>query len=353
MSRFGRTELPDEQRAQLRRAVRLEWLTIAFLVTAVGVMYLALGSSQAMKAAWLEDMLSFIPPLVFLAAVRIARRSPTARHPYGFHRSVGIGHLIAATALLAMGSFLVLDSGSGLLAREHPPVGTMDVLGHTVWAGWVMIAALAYTAVPPVLLGRAKRPLADALHDRVLRADADMNKADWMTAVGGILGILGIGVGLWWADSVAALFISVSILHDGVRNLRTAVTSLMDARALTTDGDEPHPLTAEVEQHLAEVPWVGASRSRIRDEGHVFHVESFVVPRPGQVPDLQELERVRLSTTELDWKLQDMVLVLVAELPAELLPELTAAAGPPAGPDAPTRRPPPPQPPPGSPPGTT
>ena len=32
---FGRTELPEEQEAHLRRAVRLAWLTIAFLVTAV------------------------------------------------------------------------------------------------------------------------------------------------------------------------------------------------------------------------------------------------------------------------------------------------------------------------------
>jgi hypothetical protein len=32
--------------------------------------------------------------------------------------------------------------------------------------------------VPAALLGRAKLPLAGALHDKVLHADATMNKAD-------------------------------------------------------------------------------------------------------------------------------------------------------------------------------
>jgi cation diffusion facilitator family transporter len=322
MTTFGRTELPDEQERALVRAVRLAWLTIAFLATAVTVIYLAMGSSQAMKAAWFEDILSFIPPISFLVAARMARRRPTREHPYGFHRAVGVGHLVAGTALVAMGSFLVWDSGSGLLAQEHPPVGTADVLGQTVWGGWLMVAALAYTAVPPVLLGRAKMPLAAALHDRVLHADADMNKADWMTALGGIVGVLGIGLGLWWTDAVAALFISGSILRDGVRNVRTAITALMDAEARTVDGKEPHPLLTQVDETLGAQPWVQAARSRVRDQGHVFHVESFVVPRAGAMPSFDEVEDARRAVAALDWKVQDLVLSVVPELPEKLLPGL-------------------------------
>jgi len=315
---FGSTQLPEEQEAHLRRAVRLAWLTIAFLLTAVTAVYLAMGSSQAMKAAWAEDMLSFIPPIAFLVAVHRTRKPPTPEHPYGYHRAVGIGHLVAATALLAMGAFLVFDSASGLVKGEHPPVGLMEVGGTVVWSGWLMIAVLAYTAVPPVLLGRAKMPLARSLHDRVLYADADMNKADWMTAVGGIVGVLGIGLGLWWADSVAALFISGSILYDGVRNLRTAVTALMDARAETYDGDDPHPLVREIDEGLTGLPWVAQARSRVRDQGHVFHAECFVVPVPGHDPTLAELAAARRTVRTLDWKLDDTVVVPVEELPEQL-----------------------------------
>lgn len=51
-------ELPPELRETLRKARRLEWLTIAYLVSAVGLLALVLGSSQAMKTAWFEDLLS-------------------------------------------------------------------------------------------------------------------------------------------------------------------------------------------------------------------------------------------------------------------------------------------------------
>ena len=317
--RFGNTELPPDAREAARRAKRLAWLTIAFLVTAVTSVYLVMGSSQAMKAAWAEDLLSFIPPIAFLVALRVTGRVPSEQHPYGYHRSVGIGHLVAATALLTMGAFLVFDSVSGLVAGEHPPVGTIVVLGHQMWAGWLMVGVLAYTCVPAVLLGRAKMPLAEQLHDRVLHADADMNKADWMTGVGGIVGVLGIGVGLWWADSAAALFISASILHDGVKNLRVAVTALMDARATTVDGSAPHPLGERIDRSLHALPWVARAASRVRDLGHVFHVESFVVGRDG-MPTHAQLQEAWDAVTGLDWKVEDLVVVPVEELPEELLP---------------------------------
>lgn len=45
-----------------------------------------------------------------------------------------------------------------------------------------------------------------------------------------MVGVLGIGFGLWWADAVAASVICLDILHDGVRNLRTVVADLLDSQ---------------------------------------------------------------------------------------------------------------------------
>ncbi|HEU4545019.1 MAG TPA: hypothetical protein VFR88_01885 [Microlunatus sp.] len=44
-----------------------------------------------------------------------------------------------------------------------------------------------------------------------------MNKAHWMTALGSIVGVTGIGLGLRWLDAVTALLIASTILVDGVR----------------------------------------------------------------------------------------------------------------------------------------
>ena len=218
---FGTTELPEKQAATLRKAIRYEWITIAFLAVAITLVGLVAGNSQAMKVAWAEDMLSLAPPIAFLVAVRIIRKPPTAKRPYGYHRSVGVAHLVAAVALTTMGAFLIFDSAVGLVTAEHPSIGSVQLFGQVFWLGWLMMAVMVLTGVPPVLLGRVKIKLARELHDKVLYADAKMNKADWMTALASLVGVAGIGIGWWWTDAVAALFISLSILSDGIQNLRS------------------------------------------------------------------------------------------------------------------------------------
>lgn len=313
--KFGHTDLPKRQADVLRRAIRLEWITIGFLAVTVSLVALVLGNSQAMKAAWIEDLLSFIPPIAFLVAVRVNRKAPTRKHPYGYHRSVGVGHLVSAVALTTMGTYLIIDSATGLITAEHPTIGTVVLFGQTIWLGWLMMGVMAAIALPPVFIGRVKMKLARELHNKVLYADADMNKADWMTAVGSIVGVAGIGLGLWWFDSAAALFIAGSILFDGVRNLKAAILDLMDERATTFDDKKVHPVSAKVEKHLRSLRWVDDAGCRVRDEGHVFHIEAFIVPRCGKVPSLKKLEAVRQECVDIDWKVQDIVLVLVPELP--------------------------------------
>jgi cation diffusion facilitator family transporter len=326
-ARFGHTKLPPEQSEALKRAVKLEWITIIYLAITTFVVFLVLGNSQAMKAAWIEDLLSFLPPIAFLVATRIIRRRPTEGHPYGFHRAVGIAHLVAAVALVVMGAYLIVDSGLGLILTEHPTIGGIKLFGEVFWLGWLMIGVMAMTGIVPVFLGLAKMKLAKQLHDKVLYADADMNKADWMTALAAAVGVFGIGLGWWWADSVAALLISISILHDGIKNLRGAVAGLIDTRAKTYDDSEPHPLGDRIDSYLLGLDWVLEAKSRIRDEGHVFHVESFVVTSDEKPPSTQRLKEARESCIDMDWKVQDMVIIPVGELPEEFLPGLTTSGG--------------------------
>ena len=310
---FGATSLSPEQQRALRRAKRLEWVSLAYILSGVVVVYLVMGSSQAMKVAWIEDLLALTPPIAFLAAVHRARRPPSPAHPYGHHRAVASAHLAAAVALLAMGLFLIYDSGSGLLAAEHPPIGTMQLFGHTVWAGWLMIAAMVYTGIGPAILGRLKLPLSEQLHDKVLFADADMNKADWMTAGAAILGVLGIGMGLWWADGVAALAISTSVVKDGWTQLKGATGDLDDTEARTFDDSGVHPLVDDALAAARSKPWVQRAAVRVRDMGHVFHAEVFVVPVEGVSVD--QCDALATEIAGLDWKLDDVVVAPVAELP--------------------------------------
>lgn len=313
-----RYEMPSDKRQILRRAVRLQWLSIGLLSSIIAVMALVMGKSQAMRTAWVEDMLSLVPPIAFLIAVRVRGKPPDARYPYGRHRVMSIAFLVAATALFAFGASLLVDAVVNLVRGEHPTIGYVDMLGRQVWLGWLMIAALAYSVVPPIILGRLKLPLGRALHAKVLHTDATMNKADWLTGLAAIAGILGIGMGFWWADAVAAGAISWSIVADGVRALRTVVADLMDRAPRRIDDDDTFDLPERLHAYFARVAWIGAYAIRLREEGDVCVGEVFVVVREPLAPDLlaRAIDDAVREARALDFRLYDLAIMPVPALDA-------------------------------------
>jgi len=313
---MGRTDLPVEQQDALRSAIRWEWFTIGYTAVTIGLIALVVGGSQAMRTAWIEDMLSLIPQISFLVALLFIRRPPTRAFPFGHHRVMGVGHLVAGVALLGVGGDLAYEAISGLVRAEHPSIGTVHLLGRTIWLGWFMVAVMSVIVIGPFIYGHAKAKLAPKLHNKVLYADADMAKADWTSTVASIVGVLGVGLGLWWLDGAAALFISLGIMWDGWRNTRAAVRDLIDQRARTEDDARVHPLIARIADRVEEFSWVRESAVRMRDMGQVFHVEVFVVPTAADV-SVDELEEARSAVAHLDWKVQDVVVIPTFTLPDE------------------------------------
>lgn len=309
-----REQLPSEQQRALKKAVIWQIITIAYTTVTITVVAFVLGNSQAMKTAWIEDMLSLIPQLAFLVSLLFVQRKPTTKHPYGWHRVMGIGHLVAGVALLAVGLILAFESALGLLAAEHPTIGTVVLFGDTVWMGWLMVAIMAAIIVGPLIYGPAKARLAPVLHNKLLYADADMAKADWQTNAASIVGVLGVGLGIWWLDGAAAIFIAIGIIVDGLRNTSGAIQDLMDQSARRYDGKVEHPLIQELLVFLLEKDWIDDAAVRMRDQGQVFHVEVFVRP-VSQHASLDALGALATEITEIDWKLHDVVVVPTSVLP--------------------------------------
>ena len=307
------SELPPDLEAVYRKAIRLEWISIAYLITAILAIYFTLGSSQAMKGAWLEDIISLAPPIAFLVAARVRYRRPNRDFPYGYHRVVEVSYLIAALALLAMGLFLIVDSALKLLHGDHPPIGMVELFDWQVWLGWLMIAALLYSAIPVFVLGRIKVKLAAELHDKVLHADSKMNRADWMTAGAALVGVVGIGFGVWWLDAVAAIAIGLDIAHDGVRYSGAAAKDILDGRPRHYDESGVHPLVGKVRDTVAELDWVEEAAVRMRELGHVLAVDVLAVPRD-ETNLLDRVEEAVERIVALDWKLQDVVVSVVREI---------------------------------------
>ena len=221
--------------------------------------------------------------------------------------------MAAALALLIMGLFLVADSALKLLSGEHPPIGMVELFDWQVWLGWLMIAALLWSAIPVLIIGQIKKGYAAKLHDKVLRADAEMNRADWMTAGAALVGVIGIGFGLWWMDAVAAIVIGADIARDGLKYTKAAAKDLLDGRPRRDDESGVHPLVGEVHEVVEGLDWIDVAAVRMRELGHVISVSVLAVP----VDEHDLLDRVEDAIEricELDWKLQDVVVAVAREL---------------------------------------
>jgi len=316
MKKLERFEFPPDLLPDFQQAKRLEWITIAYFISSACFITLVMGSSQTMKTAWFDDALSLMPPIAFQIAARVFMKSPNKEFPYGYHRVVNIAYLCAAVALFGLGAFLVFDSSTSLIKAEHPTIGTVVIFGQQIWLGYLMIVALLWSTIPSVILGRKKLPLAQHLHEKILYTDADMNKADWMSGIAAILGIVGIGLGWWWADSAAALIISVDILYDGFNNLKQAVFDLMDQVPKTITTEQPDPLLDQVRDVLATQSWIKEFAFRMRENGHIYLGEGFVVP--AQEENLtQHITNTAQLIEALNWRIQEFIITPVPELPED------------------------------------
>lgn len=262
---------PAEIEEDMRRAIRLEWWTIGWTLSIVVVLFMVMGSSQAMKSAWLEDISALMPATIFLISVHFERKDPDQLFPFGYKRVNGLAFLAAACVLGGLGLYLIYDSVSALLATKHPTFGPITLFGETIWIGWIMIAGLAYSVVPPVILGRMKLPLARRIQDKVVHTDALMQKADWMTGLSAFVGIVGAGFGLWWADSAAALVIGADIVRDGFRAAQAAVAELADGLPRELGSPKPSDEGKQLHAHLQSL--FPNTDVRLRESGRYIEAE--------------------------------------------------------------------------------
>jgi cation diffusion facilitator family transporter len=306
-------DMPPDKEAALKRAQRIEWWSIFFLLTIILAVGFTMGMSQAMKAMWVEDTVSLIPSSAFLIGTYYRRKQPDDRFPYGYRRAILIAFLAGSVALFGFGLYILGDSVYKLIVAEHPTIQTIELFGHRVWLGWLMIAALIYSVIPPFVLGRMKLPLARELHDKALQTSATIDKGDWLAGLAGVAGIIGIAYGYWWADSVAAAFISFEIVKDGFSSLSNSVAQLMNKRPSDVESKEKDPTVDKVRQELEGLDWVANARVRLREDGDVLTGEAFVVPRD-ESNLLDKLKQATDLAHSIDWRLHDVNIVPVRSL---------------------------------------
>lgn len=204
----------SERAANLRAGIRIEWLTIGWMVLEAGVALYAglVARSIALVAFGLDSVIELMSATVVLARLRAEDRGAgmTAEQveqaEQRASRAVG-------WSLLVLAAYVVVRSGYDLLTHAAPDSSPAGIA--------IAIAALV---VMPSLV-RAKRRISSALASPALRGDAAEGIVCVYMAATLLAGLVLRAVfGWWWADPVAGLGIVYFIVREGREALAGDVT---------------------------------------------------------------------------------------------------------------------------------
>lgn len=201
-------ELTFDRQAGLRHALRLEYLTVGWnLVEGLLAVVVALEAGSVALFGFGVD--SFVELLSGAILIWRLRADASARDDHGrLHLDLRALRLVGVSFFL-LAAYVAFDASQALLRAEQPDP-TYVGLGITLVSIVVML-----------WLGRAKRRLAVSLGSRALLADAFQTTACFWLSIFTLVGIgANAAFGLWWADPVAALGMTLLLVREGTEAWR-------------------------------------------------------------------------------------------------------------------------------------
>jgi 2-amino-4-hydroxy-6-hydroxymethyldihydropteridine diphosphokinase len=201
------TRGPEQGRASiLRRALVLEWLSIAWMLAEGGVALWAglAAHSLSLEAFGLDSLIEIVTAGVVLWRLQVEVRSSSS--PGDGDRVASAERAsarIVAASLLALAVYILVGAVDTLRARAvaHPGF-------------WGFVVAITSVGGMPLLYA-AKQRAARALESEALHEDAVGNLTCGLMALILLAGLAAQRAGLWWADPGAALLLGAVVLREG------------------------------------------------------------------------------------------------------------------------------------------
>jgi divalent metal cation (Fe/Co/Zn/Cd) transporter len=200
------SEPREPRRSQLRRALRL---------SAASVVWNGISGGAAVVIALSTGSLAllgfgFDAAVDSVASIALIWRFATEHgQPHRADRVERIAAAVVGAVLVVLGVYLGLASIQALLNHK----------GHEVSAPALVLLAASAIVLPP--LGIAKLRTARALDSLALRGDSILTLVAALLAVVGLISAVLTGAfGMWWADPLGGLLVSLVLLREGVQGLR-------------------------------------------------------------------------------------------------------------------------------------
>lgn len=231
---------------------------LALLATAIfQVAIVAISGSVALLADTIHNFSDALTAIPLWIAFALNRRKPNRRYTYGYGRAEDLAGVVIV--LMIFGSALVVFYES-IQKILHP-----QPLANLAWVALAAVIGFLGNEAVAVFRLRVGREIGSA----ALIADGLHARVDGITSLGVLFGVIGVRLGLPWADPVMGFIIGFAILVIVREAAREMWHRLMDA----TDPEIVHRIE-HTASHVAGVQSVHDVRARW--VGHRLYTEMHV-----------------------------------------------------------------------------
>lgn len=240
----------------------LKWSFIGLLATAlVQLGVVTISGSVALLADTIHNFADAATAIPLAIAFALSRLQPSRRFPYGYGRVEDLAGAVIVLTILATAIVAGYQSVARLLRPE--PVGYLWAVGVASVIGFLGNEAVALFRI------KVGREIGSA----ALVADGYHARADGLTSLAVLGGVIGVWLGFPLADPVVGLLITAVILHLVWQSARDVFTRMLD-------GVDPSVLDAAAHAAKDVAGVTDVSEVRARWIGHRLSVELNVAVRP-------------------------------------------------------------------------
>jgi cation diffusion facilitator family transporter len=239
--------------------IRAAWIGLAGMsATAVMQIFIvAISGSIALLADTLHNVGHAATTIPLIIAFRIGQRAASKRYSYGYRRAEDLVGLFISLIIAVSAALIIWESVDALVNPRE-----LTNLWWVFAAGLVGAAGNELVAIYRIRAGRR-------IGSAALIAEGQHARADGLTSLAVVVGVIGVWLGFEQADAIIGFVIAAAILWILVNSLRTTTRRLMDG----VDDGVIDQMTAVI----GSVPGVlSVGRVRARWSGHRMEADANV-----------------------------------------------------------------------------
>jgi cation diffusion facilitator family transporter len=231
--------------------IRTAWIGLAgMMATAVlQIVIVALSGSIALLADTLHNLGHAVTTIPLVIAFRLSRRAATKRYTYGYRRAEDLAGVLISLVIAASVVLILWESIDSLINPHE-----LTNLWWVFAAGLVGAAGNEIVAVYRIRTGRR-------IGSAALIAEGQHARADGLSSIAVVVGVIGVWLGFDRADAIVGLLIGLMVLGILISTMRTVFRRLMD-------GVEPGVIDQMSETSAGVEGVLAVDRVRARWCGH-------------------------------------------------------------------------------------